>query len=157
MTALHSCLSCSRHPSTHAPASADDACPMCGLGENETEQLPLDGCASVCRMSLMNSATILTIRTAAVARATSLCDAALADLAQGRKTFVKGKPVFVPFSEEARRQRRFLQRDAFDGAAAETAVAKILGGTFECSEDEERTILEAYRTAGQTEVERRFA
>lgn len=31
MTAL---LSCSRHPSTHAPGG-DDACPMCGLGEEK--------------------------------------------------------------------------------------------------------------------------
>ena len=105
----------------------------------------------------MKNATTETIRTAALARATSLCDAALTDLAKGRKTFVKGKPVFVPCSAEQRTQRKHLQASAFDGPAAETAVASLLGGDFECSEEEEAEILALYSTTGKAEVERRFA
>jgi hypothetical protein len=32
VVALHSCLSCGRHPDTHA-ATGDDRCPMCVLGD----------------------------------------------------------------------------------------------------------------------------
>ncbi len=40
MTALHSCLHCSRHPATHGP-TGDDRCGACGLGDAIAEAVDL--------------------------------------------------------------------------------------------------------------------
>lgn len=44
--ALHACLYCGRHPSTHAPATPDsvDACPACGLCDALEDQPSPEAC-----------------------------------------------------------------------------------------------------------------
>jgi hypothetical protein len=105
--------------------------------------------------------------TAAVARATKLCDAALKTLAEGRKTFVKGKPTMAPWGAEKRAQLRALQLGAFEAPArmaTQADVAEMLrpliGAEGVTAEAEEAFFAEAtavYCAAGVAEVERRFA
>lgn len=104
---------------------------------------------------MMTNKTRDNVTAAAIARATNLCDAALADLAKGRKTFVKGKTVFVPFSDDAREMRKRLVLDAFVTGSAmgfdhfvEPHVA---------DESEMDDAIELYKSVGAEEVERRFA
>lgn len=103
---------------------------------------------------------------AAKERANQLADAALADLAQGKKTFIKGKQVFVPYSDDARRQRKLLQESAFDDGdiKADRAIAAIVAkrsraeGIRSAAAEERarRAAADAYRKAGLAEINRRF-
>lgn len=98
------------------------------------------------------------VAAAAIARATSLCDAALSTLAEGRKTFVKGKSVMVPWSDEKREQLRALQEKAFTApsGAEERILLEIVGDT-DVSEDMEEQVFATWRDTGLAEVARRFA
>lgn len=103
------------------------------------------------------------LQSLAIVRATALCDAALATLATGRKTFVKGKPVMVPWGDEKRMQLKALQIDAFkpgyqvDGIVADAVDFAVEGATDEASA--QAILADAvavYCAAGRAEVERRF-
>jgi hypothetical protein len=109
----------------------------------------------------MKTTTQTAIENLAIARATKGCDAALATLAAGRKTFVKGKPVMVAWGPEKRAELKRLQLGAFDGLPLDADLsAHYTAEDVTDAASEERLLAEAadiYRTAGRAEVERRFA
>ena len=108
-----------------------------------------------------------TAETMATAKASSMCDAALETIAKGRKTFVKGKPVFVPFSSEKRDEIKGLQLSLFTAengfvrSQAEAIVGDVdaLFATMgeDAAQDLGDEIVAAYCAAGRAEIERRFA
>ena len=99
------------------------------------------------------------LESAAESHAHKLADASLATLAAGRKTFVKGKPVFVPFSDEKRAQLKRLQLDAFTEGQTnhsnrvESALGRAGRGM---SEREYRAAVDLYNAAGRRVIERRY-
>lgn len=109
----------------------------------------------------MKTTTIAALQTAALLRASQLCDAALATLAAGRKTFVKGKPAMVPFGKEKRAQLKALQLSAFERPDHHLDVASHYaaeGVTDAATEDAFLVAaFDVYAAAGKAEVERRFA
>lgn len=113
----------------------------------------------------MNAETRTAIIAAATTHAARLCEAALAFLAAGRKTFVKGKAVIVPWTDEKRAEMKRLQLTAFDGGMSMDArlldalepfvVAEgITEETEDAFVDEARAL---YVMTGRAVVERLFA
>ena len=105
------------------------------------------------------------IEAAAHRRAAELADAALTNLAAGRRVFVKGKPTIVPFSDENRAERKRLQLSAFeDGYASRDKLMKVIAPLYKRegirdAKAEERFIARAhavYEAAGRAEIHRRF-
>lgn len=109
----------------------------------------------------MKTTTTAALQSAAIARATSLCDAAFKTISAGRKTFVKGKPAMVAYSDEGRAQLRRLQLGAFDSISLgfdATAHYADEGVVDAATEDAFLpAAFEVYAAAGRAEVERRFA
>ena len=100
----------------------------------------------------MTNALAETIKTLATATATRLCGEALASLAVGRKAFVKGKPVMVPFSDDARAQRKQLQLSAFvPGMQVDAILAGAVGALSTEAEADEAVAL--YCATGRAVVE----
>lgn len=132
-----------------------------GGGLRKKVSATLDGLSGQPYDEGMKTTTQLAIETPAIARAAKLCDAALATLAAGRKTFVKGKPVMVAWSPEKRAELKRLQLSAFDGLPLDADLSKHYADESVTDLASEERFLaeatEAYRTAGRTEVERRFA
>lgn len=108
----------------------------------------------------MNATTIATLSAAASTYAAKLCGEQQAFLAAGRKTFVKGKPVMVPFDADKRAQLRRLAEGSFDGLSSIEKVYGLVDVVAEGATDEESgqaVIAEAlavYNAAGMAEVER---
>lgn len=117
--------------------------------------------AAAIAASLLAPETTAKLTAHATGRAAKLVSEALASLAEGRKTFVKGKPVMVPYSDEARRIRKELQLSAFEDGNMRILqdVGEVLLAIGErWTEAEGETMAEAavalYCAAGHAEVER---
>ena len=106
------------------------------------------------------------VTAAAIANASRLCAAALPELAKGRKTFVKGKPVMVAYGPERRALILDLQIGAFApaDAAAQMRVGCVLESMIRpgelSEEDADALVAEAlalYQSVGVAECRRIFA
>lgn len=109
----------------------------------------------------MSPETKAAIETVAIARAARLCDAAFATLGTGCKTFVKGKPVFVPFGAEKKDELRRLQDGAFESMPLDWDVSAHYAAESIADEASEVAFVNAafavYAAAGRAEVQCRFA
>jgi len=112
---------------------------------------------------MLNDAARSTVIALATARATKLCDDSFETLRAGRKTFVKGKPVMVPFGAEKQKQLHALNREigAVESTLMPAAVKLFAASGLPSDEETEATYWEEaqvlYLDTGREIVDARFA
>lgn len=99
-------------------------------------------------------------------RAAVTANASLADLAAGRRAFVKGKPVMVPYGDDAKKWRRETHIESFgqDSLRAQQDIQRAIAphykrdGVRDLASEERllRAAKAAYAEAGKAEIRRRF-